>query len=168
MDLIIDDHYPADAAFGADFFTNAAQGELIMEGPDGPVARREKVVVTTQQLDDIAVHWGRICVGERTIRHLAHLFDMVDDWRVKRIIDDNDALRAELVDLSTQLAAERQTIDFLRELEAAPRGEVFFALDGTRHENRRACIEATARLLDVPARIVAEAIPVDEPAPVQS
>lgn len=159
MDLYLDDHYPADAAFGADFFTNAAQGEVVMEGPDGPIVRQEKVLISDRQLDDVLAY-GRVCIGERTVRHLAHKLEMVDGWRVQRIAADNEDLRAELVDLSRQLARERQTVQFMRDLEAHPPAEVYLALDGTTHTSKRACQEATAKLLGVTTRLIQEAVPV--------
>lgn len=157
MHLEIVDEYPSTAAFGSDFFTRAARGEIRMEGPDGPVHRMEKVIVTDRDLD----YEGSVCVGERTIRHLAHKFGLVDGWRVDRIVDDNHALRKELTDLSSELAATKSQLAFARQLEATPAEQFFLSLDGTKHTSARACMEATAKLLDVPTKIVADATPRD-------
>lgn len=155
MHLEIVDNYPSIAAFGCDFFTRAAIGDVRMEGPDGEVHRREKVLVTDRTID----FEGRVCIGERTVRHLAHRFDMVDGWRVERIKDDNTALRAELVELSTELASVRSQLTFARQLETQPAEQVFLSLDGTKHASARACMEATAKLLDVPTKIISDATP---------
>lgn len=155
MDLSIDVEYPTGAAFGADFFTGASRGEVRMEGPDGMVIRDEKIVITDRDL----MYEGIVCVGERTIRHLAHKFEMVDKWRVDRIVDDNAALRNELVTLSGELATARSQLEFARQMEAQPAERVFLSLDGTKHASERACMEATAKLLGVPTKIVADAVP---------
>lgn len=157
MHLEIVDEYPSTAAFGSDFFTRAARGIVRMEGPDGEIHRPEKIIITDRDLD----YEGTICIGERTIRHLAHKFEMVDGWRVGRIIDDNDKLRGELVDLSTELATTRAQLAFARQMEAQPAEQVFLSLDGTRHTSKRACMEATAKLLGVPTKIIADATPHD-------
>lgn len=156
MHLELVDEYPTGAAFGADFFTRAARGDVRMEGPDGEIHRPEKVVITDRDLD----YEGIICVGERTIRHLAHKFEMVDGWRVERILDDNHSLRAELTTLSSELAAVKSQLEFARQLEARPAEKFYLSLDGTTHVSARACMEATAKLLDVPTKIITAAVPV--------
>lgn len=155
MQLSIVDEYPTGAAFGCDYFTRAARGDIEMQGPDGPEYRPEKVVITDRYLDDE----GQICVGERTIRHLAHKFEMVDGWRVARIVADNQALRAELVQLSTDLAAARSEIAFMRDMEQRPVPVKFIALDQSEHSSSRGAAEASADLLGLQRTDVLAAIP---------
>lgn len=161
METYFDDQYPSFAAFGCDFFTRADQGDIIEDTADGPRVRRERILITDRDLD----FEGRVCVGERTVRHLAHQLGMVDDWRVERIAADNHQLRRELVDLSEELAREREHGRFLRELEAQPPEKVFLALDGTEHAARRGAAEATAAQLGIDVKIVLEAraVPVEPP-----
>lgn len=155
MHLTIVDDYPSTAAFGSDYFTRAARGDIRMEGPDGEIHRPEKVVITDRDLD----YEGAICVGERTIRHLAHAFGMIDDWRVDRIKDDNEALRKELVLLSTEVAGLRSQLLMAQQMEARPVEKVYLALDGREHASARACMEADAKMLAVPTKIIAAAVP---------
>jgi hypothetical protein len=138
-ELTIVDEYPSEAAGQCDFFSMAAPGDILVDTPDGQVLRREKVIITPHYLD----YEGRICVGERTIRHLAHKFRMVDDWRVNLIARDNDALRAELVELSTELANTRAQVEFLRALETAGPSTRYIATDGSVHASERAAQEAS-------------------------
>lgn len=156
MHLSIVDEYPTGAAFGADYFSDSAVGDIIEQGPDGPVIRREKVVIT----DRYNEYEGQVCVGERTIRHLAHAFGMIDGWRVARVVDDNEELRAELVTLSKTLADARSEAQALRDLEIAKPQNVYVAIDGTEHESRRAALEAGAAQLRVQPSIITDAVPV--------
>lgn len=162
MQLSIVDDYPTEAAFGCDYFTRAAKGVVIEQGPDGPVTRPEKIVITDRFLD----YEGHICVGERTIRHLAHAFKMVDGWRVDRLVGDNHDLRRELVELSEKVAMLNGQVQFFRDLESAGPKPVYVALDGTEHVSKRAAIEADAKVLGVESRVVLDAIPspITEPA----
>jgi hypothetical protein len=162
-ELSIVDDYPSGAAFGSDYFSRAARGMIVEMGPDGPIERPEKVVITDRELD----YEGRICVGERTIRHLAHAFNMVDGWRVERVLDDNHSLRDELVDLSEKLAQASAQIQFFRDLEQKPVKAAYVSLDGREHVSKRAAMEADAKTLGVESRIVLDAVsvPISEPAP---
>lgn len=155
MELTWDDRYPTGAEGGADFFTRAAQGDLRIDGADGPTFRKERVLLTSTYLD----YGGQVCVGERTVRHLAHTLKMVDGWRVERIADDNVALRKELVELSARVADQARQIEFHRQLEAQPASVVFVALDGTRHASERGAMEATAAMLDVTTAMIQNAKP---------
>lgn len=165
MQLMIVEEYPTGAAGGCDFFTRAARGEIVETGPDGPIERRERVIITDRYIDMDDAIVGQICVGERTMRHLAHALDMVDGWRVARIVDDNHALRGELVDLSRELAASRAALRFMEEMEHKPPEERFIALDNSEHASRRAAMEATAAALNIDRRIIADAVsmPLTEP-----
>lgn len=138
-ELMIVDEYPSEAAGQCDFFSMSAPGDIIVETPDGTVLRREKVVITPHYLD----YEGVICVGEKTIRHLAHKFRMVDDWRVDLIARDNDALRAELEELSTDLANARAQVEFLRALETTGAPTKYVASNGSVHASERAAQEAS-------------------------
>lgn len=164
MQLSIVDEYPTGAAFGCDYFTRASRGDVTETGPDGPKIRPEKVVITDRYLDDE----GQICVGERTIRHLAHRFAMVDGWRVEIIASDNEELREELVELSMQLAQSRVQMQNMRDLETTAPREVYVALDGSKHASRRGSIEASASALGLQPTAIMQAISVpvdlDDPA----
>lgn len=155
MELSIVEDYPTGAAFGCDYFSLAAQGDIVEEGPDGPVVRREKIVITDRYND----YEGQVCVGERTIRHLAHAFGMIDGWRVARITDDNAALRAELVVLSQQVAKLHQQVVFLEEMEKKPPDKHWLALDGTEHASHRGAQEATAAMVGLELAAVTGARP---------
>ena len=153
MDCSITDDYPADAANGCDFLSGAAKGEVVEDTPDGQIVRPEKIVVTSREVD-----WeGRICIGERTARHFAHLFGMVDAWKVDALIAESRAVRDELATTSAELGDARHTIRVLRESEIPSAEKVYLALDGTEHGNQRGAAEATARLLGVETRVVLDA-----------
>lgn len=155
MHLQVVNEYPSDAAFGVDYFSGAARGKLMEEGPDGMLERDEKVIVTDRYLD----YEGQVCVGERTVRHLAHEFGMVDGWKVDRVIADNGSLRSELVELSEEVARVRAQLAFAQELERAPAVTKFVGLDGHEHASQRAAAEASAKLLGYEPGILTEAIP---------
>lgn len=160
MQLSIVEEYPSGAVSGADFFTRASRGDIIEQGPDGPVVRPEKVVITDRFVDMDDPVLGQICVGERTIRHLAHAFGMIDGWRVARVVDDNAELRAELVALSKTVGDARAEAQALRDLEIAKPPKTYVAIDGTEHESRRAALEAGAAQLGVVPKIITDAVPV--------
>lgn len=153
MQLSLDDRYPAEAAYGADFFTRAAQGDVIEDTPDGPRSRRERVVITDNWED----HLGRVCIGERTARHLARQFGMVDGWKVDAVIADAQEVRTELMVLSERIARLENENRLLRELEVAYPEPVFLALDGTKHASERGCMEATARTIGVETQAIDDA-----------
>lgn len=161
MDLFIDDHYPGDAAHGCDYLTRSMQGDIQVETPDGIKLRKERVIITDREED----FEGRICIGERTVRHLAHKFGMVDDWRVDMISRDNTALRAELVGLSSQMAALRDENRRLAELERAEIEDVYVAVDGSRHVSERAALERCGQVLDCIPSIIADAVATADPIP---
>lgn len=156
MQLSIVDEYPTESAFGCDYFTRAARGEVRMDGPDGLEIRPEKIIVTDRYLD----YEGQICVGERTVRHLAHALEMVDGWRVDKIIADSAAVRAELLELSMQLAQTRDQLRFAQDLERATPVTTFVSIDGTEHASRRAAMEAGARSMGLELKAITEAVPV--------
>lgn len=162
--MVIDDEYPFEAVGGCDFFTRAARGEIAEDGPDGPVVRMEKVLITDRYVDMEDTIVGQICIGERTARHFAHQFGLVDGWKVQRIIDDNRALRTELVDLSKKVAEQARHIAILEELERAPAEKLWLALDGTEHASRRGCQEATAKMIGSDLKILEQAVPPPAPA----
>lgn len=155
-DLVILDEYPHDAAYGADFFSRNARGEIQVETADGIRMRPEKVLMTPHTVD----YEGRVCVGERTIRHWAHNFGLVDEWRFAMVADDNRALRTELVALSNELAAERLKSSQLAQLEMPETTLIYVDVQGEQHASKRAAVEATAMgagwqptILDAPATI---------------
>lgn len=159
MDVYFDDHYPADAAYGCDWLTRNAQGDILVDTPDGQVKRREKVLITSREDD----YEGRICIGERTVRHLAHQLGLVDDWRVERIAADNRELRTEVIGLSVALGAARNEANRLAQLERPDATKVYVALDGTEHLSERAAVEHCAKLLDLEPAIILDAVATADP-----
>lgn len=140
MDVYLDDSYPADAAYGSDFLTRNAQGDVQVSTPNGIVLRRERIIISSAEVD----YEGRICIGERTIRHLAHQFDLVDRWRVDEVHNENVALKVENRTLSHELAEAREQNRLLRELEARPPERIYLSLNGTEYATARAAVEAVA------------------------
>lgn len=157
--MVIDGEYPTGAVGGADFFTRAARGMIVEQGPDGPVERAEKVIITERYVDMDDPIVGQICVGERSIRHLAHEFGMVDGWRVERVIDDNHSLRDELVKLSQRVAEQDAQLRFAEEQRAKREvHKVWLALDGTEHVSRRGCVEASAAAIGSDTTAIRQAV----------
>lgn len=143
MDITIDSEYPHDAAYGCDYFSRNHRGLIVVDTPDGPQERPEKVLITSREEDGE----GRICFGERTIRHLAHQLGLVDDWRVAAIVRDSEALRDEIVTVSMELAETRGEVFRLSQLEQSAAPVTFIAVDGTEHASRRAAQEQSAKSL---------------------
>lgn len=160
-DIALGDEYPADAVGRACFLTGMARGEVWVETADGKVARPEKVLITDRDV----LYEGRVCVGERAVRHLAHRLGLVDDWRFERVAADNQALRDELVALSREIAEVRGERDRLADLERPEEVLVYLAIDGTRHASKRGAIEHTAKLLDLEPNML-ELHPTIDPSPV--
>lgn len=103
----VTDSYPGDAAGGCDYITKAAPG-LIYDDPNSP-SRQERVVVTPTEID----FEGRLCIGERTVRHMAHLLGMFEGEAVEMISAENASLRDEcargqvlLADAAAQLSSK--------------------------------------------------------------
>lgn len=159
MESHLTSDYPGTAAYGADFFSRNAKGKIYEDGPDGKIERDERVIVTDIDLE----FEGIVCVGERTIRHFAHVFGMVDGWRVDRLKEDNQSLRDELVTISNEAARLRDTIHTLRSLEPTDPEKVYLALDMSEHVSARAAAEQTARLLGCEPSVVLKAVPVPSP-----
>jgi hypothetical protein len=144
VELSIAAEYPADSVNRCCFLTGMSRGTIWELHPDGPVERPEVVVITDREV----LYEGRVVVGERAIRHLAHGFGLVDGWRFERIAEDNQSLRAELIELSKQLGQARAEIDRLEEMERPDKVRVFCAVDGTEHASGRGAREHSAALLD--------------------
>lgn len=161
--MVVDEEYPTGSVGGCDFFTRTARGEIIEDGPDGPLTRPEKVLITDRYVDMDDAIVGQICVSERTMRHFAHDFGMVDGWKVERLIDDNHSLRSELVDLSTTVAALRGQIAVMEQMAERETREVYVALDGTRHESMRGSRERSAEVAGLDSILVTRATPVMVP-----
>lgn len=161
MDLFIVDDYPGDAAHGCDYLSRAAKSQIVVDTPAGPALRDERIVVTSREED----FEGRICIGEKTVRYLAHKFGLVDEWRVEIIAADNRALRAEIVYLSAGLAAEREKVTRMAEVEREQAPLTFVAVDGTHHASARGAVEATAVTLGLEPSMIQDAVRVGSPIP---
>lgn len=126
--------YPGDAARGADYFSGAPHGTIIETHGDEQTERAEQVLDTGLHIE----FEGRVCVGERTVRHWATLFGMVDGWRVQNLMRQAQADVDERDLLSRELAEARQQIANLLEVQQAPAVEVFVASNGSRHASPEA------------------------------
>jgi hypothetical protein len=135
------DNYPGGTARGADYFTGAALGEINTIDPETGEdrVRRERVVITPAHID----FEGQVCIGERTVRHLAHLFGMVDGWRVERMRREHDSLLAAAQQLAAELEQSRTEAATLAAMVDRGRDEVFVAIDGTRWPKLRNAVEAS-------------------------
>jgi hypothetical protein len=158
--MIVADEYPPGAARGSDYFTGAPLGSVIERRRDGDHVHPEQVVITDIDLD----YEGTICIGERTVRHWAHLFGLVDAWAVDDLREAYIAVAAERDQLSAQLVEAGKTIELLRSLEPGETKLVYVAADGTEHRSAKAAASATRRSLPLPDPVVASAAqPVDDP-----
>lgn len=143
------DNYPGDAAGGCDYLSGAALGEVIVEDASGhQVRRRERVVVTPRHID----FEGQLCIGERTVRHLAHLLGMVDDWRVEKLGEQYEAVASERDELSAQLAEAHRTIETLSQIERQPITAVYVGADRVEHVSEAAAVDASAAAEGRPRR----------------
>lgn len=163
MEIFIADEYPHDAAYGCDYFSRNHLGDIIVETPDGALTRREKVLITDVETD----YEGRICFGERTVRHLAHQLGLVDDWRVQSIVTDNQSLRNELITLSMELAETRGEVWRMSQLERPDAPVKFIALDGTEHASKRAAQEHSAKELGLEPSMLLNAKSIIDPTPTE-
>jgi hypothetical protein len=143
MNLTVANQYPVGAIHSACFFTRSSPGEIQTIDPDtGNIDMRpERVLITGVTVD----FEGQVCVGEKTIRHFAAQFGMVDDWRVKRlIVEYRDALER-LDSLSTENATLREQNITLQDMLSGTAREIFVAADGSRHADVRAAETATRK-----------------------
>lgn len=142
MSFLVLDQYPSDAAKRADYISGSPPGDVIENGrATGPVIRPEKVVDTGIQID----FEGRLCFGERTVRHLAYLFGMIDGWRMEALIASHTALNDERDLLSRELVEARKQVENLLDVQREPVTEVFVALDGTHHASAGAAEDANRK-----------------------
>lgn len=139
--VLIAENYPAHAAKGADYFSSAPLGDIIEQRGEEQIVRRERVVIT-----DVEIDWeGRVCVGERTVRHWAQEFGMVDGWRVQNMLAVAQADADERDLLSRELAAARDMVDTLMEVQRQPTRVVFVDSAGVRHESAEAAENASRK-----------------------
>lgn len=131
--------YPVGTARGGDYISGSPRGEII----EGDTVRPEKVVTTDVDI----LGEGYLCFGERTARHLAHLFGMVDGWRVQNLMAATQAVVDERDLLSRELAEARTQIDNLLETHRDAPAEVFIAADGERHASADAAANAGRKAL---------------------
>lgn len=146
--FVVADNYPGDAARGGCYLSGAAQGEIVTIDPatGGEQVRREKVIVTPVDID----FEGRLCIGERMVRHLAHQFGMVDSWRVERLRVVHDALVEQATRLGEEVERLREDNAVLAQMVDAGRTEVFVSVDGTCWPKKALAVEASRRALDAP------------------
>lgn len=124
--------YPGDAIGGADYLTGSAQGEVVVD-PD-TLPRPELVIITDRYIE----HEGRVCIGERSVRHMAHLLGMFEKERVEAVAQENVALHGEVDVLRAQIEQQRDVIEGLRLTQT----QVFY-VNGTRYETEAAAREAS-------------------------
>lgn len=152
----IADNYPAHAAKGADYFSGAPRGDIMERHGDEQIIRPEKVVITDVELD----YEGRLCVGERTVRHWAQTFGMVDGWRVQNMLALAQADADERDLLSRELAEARDRIETLMDLERQPARVVFVDSEGVRHESAAAAENAGRKAAGLASKSVTGVRPI--------
>lgn len=159
--MIVVDQYPPGAAGGADFLTGAPLGTVREHHRDGSDRLHpEKVIVTDQDVEFM----GTVCIGERSVRHLAHIFEMVDRWQVDDLVDAYVDVAKERDELSVELAEAYKTIDLLRALEQTTPKKVYVDADGVEHRSAKAAVSATRRSFALPDAVIARsAEPVADP-----
>lgn len=124
--------YPGDAVGGHDYLTGAAQGEVVVDADTLP--RPELVIITDRYID----YEGRVCIGEKSVRHMAHLLGMFEKEQVEAVAAENAALHGEIEALRDQLGRQLVEIERLRGTTT----EVFYA-NGTRFETEAAAREVS-------------------------
>lgn len=80
--------YPGDAAFGGDYFTRSAHGEIVTAR-----GRRPEKVIVSDAFEDFE---GRICVSERTVRHMGALVGLYTEDQVSELQERIHYLEHEL------------------------------------------------------------------------
>ena len=142
--------YPSDAARGACYLSGASRGEITETDPDTGESRTrpERVIDTGREID----FEGRLCVGEAMIRHLAHELGMLDDWRVRRLIVEHEAVVAENLALSTRCNQLEGSMEVLRDMAQQQTRNVHVAADGTLHTSARAAENASRHANSLPSR----------------
>lgn len=143
-EYMVVDHYPGDAAAGACYLSRATRGKIVetREGEDA-VERDERVIITPAYID----YEGRVCLGERTVRHMAHLLGMYDEWRAQELADAYGATLADRDELSERLAAALSEIDALRAQASLTIAKVYVSADGKEHASKSAAVEQSERVL---------------------
>lgn len=150
------DQYPPHTAAGCDYFSRAPLGDIVEQHGDDQIIRRERVLDTGLDLD----FEGRIAIGERTVRHWASLFGMVDGWRVQNLMAMTQAVVDERDLMSRELAESRAQIANLLEVQREPVTEVFVALDGARHASAQAAESENRKAAGLPSRAVVGVRPI--------
>lgn len=149
--------YPGDAARGGCYLSGASKGEIVT----ATGRRAERVIVTPHHEEFV----GRICIGERTVRHMAHLLGLFDEDQVAKIVARADRLEKERDALDNQLADALDEIDRLRREKALR--EVFVDERGERHTSvdalETSAKRASGAVRKPPSPIKAEHAP--EPVP---
>lgn len=132
-------NYPGTAAGGACFLSRAGLDDLVEIDPlsGEPRTRREQVVITDRDVD----FEGLVCLGERTVRHLAHLFGMVDGWAYDRLVVQHNELVGQHQQVARALGDADREIEGLEAQVDRGRREVFVAVDGSRWPTVRAAQE---------------------------
>lgn len=138
------DQYPGDAAAGGCYISRSSRGEIVeidpVTGEDR--VRPERVIVTSVDLD----FEGRLCFGERTIRHCAHLLGMVDGWRAERLRREHESYVEVAQQTARDLEDARVQIDVLRAMIDDGRPTAYVATDGSVWPTARAAQEESRRL----------------------
>lgn len=150
------ENYPGDAARGGDYLSGAARGEIVTSSGRRP----ERVIVTPHHEEFV----GRICVGERTVRHMAHLLGLFDEDQVARIMHRANRLERERDELSNQLGDALAEIDALRSARGIK--TVYVDEDGNRHASLEALQDSRRRAQGAVRRPPAPMEAKDNPEPV--
>jgi hypothetical protein len=127
----IGDSYPLGTAKGGDYFTGAAQRDIVVDGEK----RRERILATQIAID----FEGQLCLSESTVRHMAQMFGMYDAGQVAPLLRTVEDLVDQNTRLSTELAAAWKEIEELR--AGSGFSTVYVGPDGTEHADKKALVQ---------------------------
>lgn len=156
--FVIGESYPLGTAKGGDYFTGAAQRDIVVDG----VKRREKVLVTPLEID----FEGQLCLSESTVRHMAQLFGMFDHGQVAPVLRANDEFVERIKALSEQLVNAWNEIERLREGKALQ--TIYVAPDGAEFTSKKDLLQYLVKTKrgvfpQPPAAMTPEDAPMPEP-----
>lgn len=104
--------YPGDAARGCDYISGAALDKIV--DADTGQMRDERVIITDLYVD----HEGRVCIGEKSVKHMATLCGMFEGDRVRAIASENDRLRVTVEAQAVEVQALKEQNFALRAQKA--------------------------------------------------
>lgn len=137
-------NYPSGAIGHACALCRADVGEIVERRPTGDVRRPSRVVITNIDID----FEGALCICEKCARHMAHLFGMVDDWRVQQMMVEQTRVLTDLGATSAEVVTLRSQVEVLQAMATEPSKTEYVALDGSRHASAVAAEDASLRSME--------------------